>query len=259
MPSLSETAPRLAATGRALHARGWALGTSGNFSAVVSRQPLVLAISRSGVDKGRLCAADFLEVDGAGRPIGAQGRPSDETVVHLAVVGERGAGAVLHTHSVWSTLLSEAEGEAGGLTLSGYEMLKGLSGVLTHEHSEWVPIVENAQDYDRMTRDVRAALAGNPRAHGLLLRGHGLYAWGRDLEEAQRHVEVLEFLFEVEGRLYASTGRLKARAPHQRRRRTEEARTSRAAGLEKWDVACLCPPGFDKRRTLQASREGPPG
>jgi methylthioribulose-1-phosphate dehydratase len=212
MASLSELAPLIAATGRALHARGWALGTSGNFSAVVRREPLVLAISRSGVDKGRLSAGDILEVDGNGLPLEAEARPSDETVVHLAVVRERGAGAVLHTHSVWGTLLSEAKGDAGGLALSGYEMLKGLSGVTTHEHDEWLPILDNTQDYDRMTRDVKAALAQNPRAHGLLLRGHGLYAWGSDLEEAQRHVEVLEFLLEVEGRLYAATGRLKARA-----------------------------------------------
>jgi methylthioribulose-1-phosphate dehydratase len=212
MASLAELAPLLAATGRALHARGWALGTSGNFSAVVRREPLVLAISRSGVDKGRLSAGDILEVDGNGLPLEAEARPSEETVVHLAVVRERGAGAVLHTHSVWGTLLSEAKGDAGGLALSGYEMLKGLSGVTSHEHGEWLPILDNTQDYDRMTREVKAALAQNPRAHGLLLRGHGLYTWGSDLEEAQRHVEVLEFLLEVEGRLYAATGRLKARA-----------------------------------------------
>jgi methylthioribulose-1-phosphate dehydratase len=212
MAPLSELAPLLAATGRALHARGWALATSGNFSAVVRREPLVLAISRSGADKGLLAAGDILEVDGNGLPLEAERKPSDETVVHLAVVRERGAGAVLHTHSVWSTLLSEAAGEAAGLALSGYEMLKGLAGVTTHEHSEWVPVLENTQDYGRMARDVETALARHPHAHGLLLRGHGLYTWGRDLEEARRHVEVLEFLFEVEGRRYAATGRLGARA-----------------------------------------------
>jgi methylthioribulose-1-phosphate dehydratase len=211
MATLSELAPVLAAVGRALHARGWALASSGNFSAVVRREPLVLAISRSGVDKGRLAAEDILEVDGNGLPLEAERKPSDETVVHLAVVRERGAGAVLHTHSVWNTLLSEAAGDAGGLGLSGYEMLKGLSGVTTHEHAEWLPILENTQDYRRMSRDVTAALARHSSAHGLLLRGHGLYTWGRDLEEAQRHVEVLEFLLEVEGRLYAAAGRLKAR------------------------------------------------
>jgi methylthioribulose-1-phosphate dehydratase len=212
MASLSELAPLLAAAGRALHARGWALATAGNFSAVVSREPLVLAISRSGADKGRLEADDFIEVDASGRPLASGSRPSDETIVHLALVRERGAGAVLHTHSVWNTLLSEAAGDAGGLALSGYEMLKALAGVGSHEHTEWVPIVENTQDYGRMASDVQRALERNPAAHGLLLRGHGLYAWGSDLAEAQRHVEALEFLFEVEGRLYAATGRLRAPA-----------------------------------------------
>lgn len=211
MPSLSELAPRLAATGRALHARGWAPATSGNFSAVARREPLVLAISRSGADKGRLESADFIEVDADGRPLAADRKPSDETAVHLAVVRERGAGAVLHTHSVWNTLLSEAAGDEGGLAIAGYEMLKALSGVASHEHSEWVPIVGNTQDYGRMARDVEGALERHPQAHGLLLRGHGLYAWGRDIDEAQRHTEALEFLFEVEGRLLAATGRLRAR------------------------------------------------
>jgi methylthioribulose-1-phosphate dehydratase len=212
MARLSDIAPLLAETSRAIHSRGWAFGTAGNFSAVVRRDPLVLAISRSGADKGQLTAADFIEVDGNGLPLEADARPSDETVVHLAVVQERDAGSVLHTHSVWNTLLSEAAGDAGGLAITGYEMLKGLAGVKTHEHTEWLPIVENTQDYRVMSREVRAALGLHPRAHGLLLRGHGLYTWGRDLAEARRHVEILEFLFEVEGRLYAATGRLKARA-----------------------------------------------
>jgi methylthioribulose-1-phosphate dehydratase len=210
--SYAELAPRLAETGRALHARGWALGTAGNFSAVVRREPLVLAISRSGVDKGRLTAADILQVDGNGLPLEAEAKPSDETVVHLAVVRQRGAGAVLHTHSVWNTLVSEAAGDDGGVSISGYEMLKALAGVTTHEHAELVPIVPNTQDYARMTQAVVEALATHPKAHGLLLRGHGLYTWGRSLEEAQRHVEALEFLFEVTGRLYAASGRLRAAA-----------------------------------------------
>ena len=210
MPTLLETAPLLAEVGRAVHARGWATGTAGNFSAVLHREPLALAISRSGVDKGQLTAEQFLAVDGEGRRTEGEGKPSDETVVHLAVVRERGAGAVLHTHSVWNTLLSEASGDLGGILIEGFEMLKGLSGVATHEHAEWVPIIPNTQDYTRMSGDVVAELRRHPRAHGLLLRGHGLYTWGTDLAEAKRHVEILEFLFEVVGRLYSATGRLKA-------------------------------------------------
>ena len=210
MPTLLEIAPLLAEAGRALYGRGWAFGTAGNFSAVLDREPLSLAISRSSIDKGQLTAAQFLAVDGEGRRTRGEGKPSDETVVHLAVVRERGAGAVLHTHSVWNTLLSEASGDEGGLVIEGFEMLKGLAGVATHEHAEWVPIIPNTQDYTQMSRDVVAALRLHPRAHGILLRGHGLYTWGTDLAEAKRHVEILEFLFEVVGRLYSATGRLKA-------------------------------------------------
>jgi methylthioribulose-1-phosphate dehydratase len=209
-PSFDALVDSLVATGLGLHGRGWALGTSGNFSAAVGRDPLRLLISRSGVDKGELTREQFLVVDDTGAIVTGSGKPSDETVVHLEVARRREAGAVLHTHSVWNTLVSEAAGDAGGVVVEGFEMLKGLSGVTTHEHAEWVPILENTQDYGRMATEVGRALEAHPRAHGLLLRGHGLYTWGRDLREARRHVEVLEFLFEVTGRLYAATGRLKA-------------------------------------------------
>jgi len=209
-PTFDALADRLVRTSGEFHRRGWALGTSGNFSAVLTRDPLRVLISRSGVDKGEMTRDQILLVDEGGAVVAGNGKPSDETVVHVAVARQRGAGAVLHTHSVWNTLLSEAAGDEGGLLVEGLEMLKGLTGVTTHEHAEWVPIVENTQDYGLMTAEVSRVLVAHPRAHGLLLRGHGLYTWGRDLGEARRHVEILEFLFEVTGRLYAATGRLKA-------------------------------------------------
>ena len=146
--AFADLAGRICEVGRQAHARGWVMGTSGNFSAVLSRQPLRLAITLSGADKGRLGPAEVLEIDGDGRPVGG-GRPSAETSLHLAVVRARGAGAVLHTHSPWSTLLSDAHAGAGGLAIEGYEMLKGLDGVHTHDHREWVPIVDNDQEPQR--------------------------------------------------------------------------------------------------------------
>src|SRR6266850_4684877 len=61
----------LADLGRDFHRRGWALGTSGNFSAVIEREPLRLAITSSSVDKGRLTADQILEVDSAGLAVNA--------------------------------------------------------------------------------------------------------------------------------------------------------------------------------------------
>jgi methylthioribulose-1-phosphate dehydratase len=190
----------LAEIARGFYLRGWNLGTSGNFSAVLKRQPLRLAITASGLDKGALDIASFLEIDERGEVLAGNGRPSAETSLHLSIVKICGAGAVLHTHSVWSALLSETYHQAGGFFIEGFEMLKGLEGVRTHEHQEWLPILENSQDYDALAAAVEATLHSHPRAHGFLLRRHGLYTWGVDVAAARRHIEIFEFLFEVLGR-----------------------------------------------------------
>lgn len=190
----------LVETGRDFYRRGWVMGTSGNFSAVVSREPLRLAITTSGLDKGRLAEENILQIDEGGNVIAGEGRPSDETLLHLAVARVREAGAILHTHSVWSTILSEIFGDQGGFAIEGYEMLKGLSGVRTHLHREWLPVFENSQDMSALAQTVDDALVRHKDAHAFLLRGHGLYTWGRDLAEARRHIEILEFLLEVTGR-----------------------------------------------------------
>ena len=135
--SFEEIATGLAAVAKGLHARGWLLGTSGNLSAVVQREPLQIAMSPSGVDKGELRPEQLLSIDEHARIVGGQGgKPSDESLLHLRIVKERGAGAVLHTHSIWNTILSDLYAADGGIRIEGYEMLKGLQGVRTHEHAE---------------------------------------------------------------------------------------------------------------------------
>src|SRR5205085_2380270 len=111
-----------------------------------------------------------------------------------------GAESVLHTHSVWSTVLSDVFADAGGFSIEGYEMLKGLEGVQTHEHREWLPILENTQDMRALAGQVTALLQARPQTHGILIRQHGLYTWGKNLDDAARHVEILEFLLESVGR-----------------------------------------------------------
>jgi methylthioribulose-1-phosphate dehydratase len=197
--SFAELAVQLAEMARQCCARGWALATSGNFSAVVDRHPLRLAITPTGADKATLTAGDIVEIDEQGVIVRGSGRASAEMSLHLAIARTCGAGAVLHTHSVWSTILSDEAG-GQGLAIEGYEMLKGLDGVATHQHREWLPILENRQDWAAAVPEVEAVLTRHPAAHGFLIRRHGLYTWGQDLAAAKRHLEALEFLFEVIGR-----------------------------------------------------------
>jgi len=86
------------------------------------------------------------------------------------------------------------------LAIEGYEMLKGLEGISTHAHREWVPILENSQDMSVLAARVGVTLRKHEAAHAFLIRQHGLYSWGENLAQAKRHVEIIEFLLEVMGR-----------------------------------------------------------
>jgi methylthioribulose-1-phosphate dehydratase len=202
--TLSIEAEALCATARWCHGRGWVPATSGNFSV---RDGARVLISPRGLDKGVMTRADLLETDLDGRVADPAKKPSAETALHVVIYRDRpGTGAILHVHTIWNSLLSGRFAQQGHLSLQGYELLKGLSGVTTHEHEERVPILENSQDYAALTAEMAAALAKFEGAHGVLLSRHGLYTWGKSVAEARRHLEALEFLFEAEGRRLAGGG-----------------------------------------------------
>lgn len=194
-----------------LHGRGWCMGTGGNFSVLLQRAPLRLLVTASGVDKGRLTPDRLLQVGDRGQPLhrgggdaapapSAAAGPSAETALHLALVRVAGAEAVLHTHSIWGTLLGESHLAQGRIEFTGYEMQKGIEGVTSHEQTVTLPIVANSQEMASLVPAIESAVRAWPASRGVLIAGHGLYAWGRSLEQAQRHVEIYEFLLELAGR-----------------------------------------------------------
>jgi methylthioribulose-1-phosphate dehydratase len=193
---------QLCATARWCYERGWVPATSGNFSVRTAKGKRErIYITPSGLDKGQLKSAHLLEIDSKGKPAGSKKKPSAETVLHLALYKQRPqAHAILHVHTVWNNLLSGHFAGRPHVPITGYEILKGLSEVKTHEHEELVPLIANTQDYAALERDFNAALNEYPHAHGVLLARHGFYTWGQSVAEARRHLEALEFLFEIEAR-----------------------------------------------------------
>ena len=203
----------LCAVGREFHSRGWSLGTSSNYSVVASRNPLEVLITASGKDKSALTREDFVVVDSSGQLLQgheANGRKSSaETLLHCLIAGSvPDVGAILHTHSIWGTILSRqalaSQQTLGAIRIEGYEMLKGLEGITTHDTAIDLPVFQNSQDMVELSDRIREVLispeSGPPEAsphHGFLLSGHGLYTWGKTLAEARRHIEIFEFLFEV--------------------------------------------------------------
>ena len=180
-----------------LHQKGFAPATSSNYSFRVEKKSSFF-VSASGLDKGDFSTQDFMEVDQYGIPINDKRRPSAETLLHAMIYEAHPEfHCVLHTHTVYNTVLSQVYNSAGFIRLEGFEVLKGLEGISTHESTVDIPIFENSQNIGELAKEVGAFWKKNPEMKGFLLAGHGLYSWGKDIATAKRQIEVLEFLFEV--------------------------------------------------------------
>ena len=194
--SLAEIGPLLAAEAARFASLGWMRGTSGNLSAVLSRDPLRLAVTASGVDKGTLAAADIGVVDALGSPVpgypgAARTAPSAEAALHARAARLTGAGAVVHVHTIAAVVAGRRW--PAGVELADLEMLKGI-GLPAAGETVLLPVISNSQDMtelgDRLER------SRNPRVPGMLVAGHGLYAWGTSLLNARHHTEIIEWILE---------------------------------------------------------------
>lgn len=186
----------LVATCRWIGAKGWAPATGGNMS--IREDETHCLLSESGKDKGSLTVEDFIQVDIASGSAPSGRKPSAETGLHTLIYRLfPDAGAVLHTHTVNSTVLSRVE-KSPLLVLRGYEMQKSLTGQTTHLDSLPIAIFDNDQDIEKLARGIEHYAGENPLRYGFLLRGHGLTCWGKDVAQARQHLEGLEFLFECE-------------------------------------------------------------
>jgi methylthioribulose-1-phosphate dehydratase len=190
-------ARRMAADAAWFAQRGWLLGTCGNLSCLLSREPFEILVTLSGRDKSSLTLEDFALVGRGCQPLSA-GQPSSETLVHEVLYDRTPARAVYHVHTLANNLMSRLCFEQGQVTLQGVEMIKGLEG---HSLTDTVrlPIVPNSEDSKALAEQIRQHLS--PTVPGILVYQHGLYAWGRTPEDARRHTEVLEFLLEYALRL----------------------------------------------------------
>ncbi len=193
----SQTRSDLVEVIKRLAGEGGCPATSGNFSILLNSTPLRMLISPSGVDKTLITADDLLEVSELAEVICGTGKPSAETLLHTAIYQTREAKSILHVHSIWNTIISEKLLDRGSVEISGYEILKGLPGVSTHEHTERIPIFENSQDMSRLSQLVHQRLDRDPDIKAFLLAGHGVYTWGESPGKAYCHLQALEFLFEV--------------------------------------------------------------
>lgn len=192
--SLEAGGAALAAAAARLAALGWMRGTAGNLSLVLAREPLRLAVTASGIDKGALTPAELVLIDERGTAVdpGETRRPSTEGALHARLAALTGAGAIVHLHPLAAVLAADAHPD--GLVLEGLEMLKGIGRAAEGDRVR-LPVVANSQDMAVLGNRVAAAL--EPGVPAVLVARHGLYTWGADLDQARHHAEIVVWLLEL--------------------------------------------------------------
>jgi methylthioribulose-1-phosphate dehydratase len=178
---------------RSFYGLGWVSGTGGG---ICVRDGDRVLVAPSGVQKERMRPEQMFAIglDGAvlSRPDDAALRPSECSALFLKAINLRGAGAVIHSHSihaVMATLLFDAE-----FSVSHLEMIKGIRG---HGYGDRlvVPIIENTARECDLAEALEEAILAYPGTHAVLVRRHGAYIWGADWISAKTHAECYDYLF----------------------------------------------------------------
>ncbi len=190
---MSTTAQLICDLARQFYELGWATGTGGG---ICIREGEHVIVAPSGVQKERMTPDQMftLSIDGTivKRPTDPTLRPSDCTSLFMAAIRVRGAGAVIHSHSinaVVATLLFDKE-----FSISDLEMIKGIEGMSYHDRLV-VPIIENTARECDLATSLEAAIVAYPETRAVLVRRHGVYAWGKDWMQAKTQAECYDYLF----------------------------------------------------------------
>ncbi|WP_410614473.1 methylthioribulose 1-phosphate dehydratase [Amycolatopsis sp. lyj-109] len=189
MTTLAEAGRALALESARYAALGWMRGTAGNLSVVLEHDPLRLAVTVSGRDKGELTDDDVVVVDATGATTDPVKVPSAEAGLHGRIASVSGAGAVVHVHAFAPVVA--AEYWPGGVELRDLEMLKGF-GRAAHDDLVTIPVIPNGQDMRVLGDAFEAGYRSDTPA--LLVARHGIYVWGEDLRQARHRLECLEWL-----------------------------------------------------------------
>ena len=170
----SEAKREVAAAAREMAALGLVTGASGNVSL---RLPLrgtteLFAVTPSGKPYSVLEDDDIVIVDCEVEPVDGELAPSSETLLHLAIYGERpDAGAVIHTHSVYSSVAAVA-----GLDIPPLidEMMLAVGG----------PVMVSDYAFPGTQELADKVVAALDERNAALIRNHGAVGLGRDLRTA---------------------------------------------------------------------------
>jgi methylthioribulose-1-phosphate dehydratase len=204
---------------RHFYSIGWASGTGGGIA--LSDGEGHILIAPSGVQKERLKPDDLFVIDVDGNVLVEPTWPglkvSECAPLFLHAFRKRGAGAVLHSHSLNAMIATRLKAPSGShdwdqenlqwveyahehlpksFVVSGFEMIKGLRGKGCFDKLV-IPVIENTAKECDLADSMAAAMDAHPDVDAVLVRSHGVYVWGQDWRKAKTQAECLDYLFQA--------------------------------------------------------------
>ncbi len=177
---LVEQRKRVVDAGMEALRRGIVHGTAGNFSER-DRETGLIAISPSGIPYPDTTIDDVVVVDDRGNVVEGRRRPSSETPMHTMVMRAFDhVGAIVHTHSHYSTVVSTIRSYLPPLLTETCLVVGARVPVTRYGLTAMEDIGESVVEV--MT----------PTSRAVLMRNHGLITFGKNFEDALLYSMLVE-------------------------------------------------------------------
>ncbi|WP_102348844.1 L-ribulose-5-phosphate 4-epimerase [Bacillus sp. Marseille-P3661] len=164
--------------------------TWGNVSGIDRDQGLVV-IKPSGVPYEELQVSDLVVLDLYGNKVEGDLNPSSDTATHLALYRAfPSIGGIVHTHSTWATIWSQAGLPIPALGTTHADYFYGeipCTREMTTEEIEGNYELETGNVIIETLRDVEVL-----HMPGVLVNNHAPFCWGKDANNAVHNAVVLE-------------------------------------------------------------------
>eukprot|EP00760_Papus_ankaliazontas_P001154 PhM_4_TR10403/c0_g2_i2/m.21590/K08964/mtnB; methylthioribulose-1-phosphate dehydratase len=175
---------------RLFYSLGWATGTGGGVSV---RRGSHVYVAPSAVQKEMIHPDDIfvLDVNDMSKVVSVpksltvnQLKLSECTPLFYNAFVLRDAGACLHSHSIWSVLITSLFPQKDEFVVTELEMMKGIPGVGFYDTLR-IPIIENTARESELTERMAHAMDRYPTSYCVLVRSHGCYVWGPTWQRAK--------------------------------------------------------------------------